>query len=261
MNHRGHRGSGGFTRGEMLVVISILTVSSAFLFSWCQAGLQKARMVDVINRGRQIHVSLFAPTHDSPMWNEPSSWPSTTSVVSSIYKSSSEFFAIEVKEGLLDVSFDFFAPPGSNVKAARNEKEFLDGRLHNMWCITLDVDDLRPKTPSGPSGPDAALLFTQNFKFKHGEPGTTLDHIDGLEPSARPWGDKYGVAIMRSGAGLIFHADMAKLMTFNPARATNGFLWPLSSGRICRGGEGRRAQHEFEISDYKFQITHHRLQI
>lgn len=125
---------------------------------------------------------------------------------------------------------------------AQSEQEFLDGTLHNVWCITLDVSDrLRSGVP---------VLFTQNFKFRTRGPDATIDRMVGLEPLARPFGDRAGVVLQRGGAGFVLDRESALNMNFNVTgkadpflwahptetnSATNGFLWPLTSGQDLSG--------------------------
>jgi hypothetical protein len=79
------------------------------------------------------------------------------------------------------------------------------------------------------------VLFTQNFKFRNQSSGESLSNMIGLEPRALPFGDEKGIVIMSDGYRTILEGTNANPASFNPAGATNIFLWPLSSGQDLSG--------------------------
>ena len=157
----------------------------------------------------------------------PDLWPSSRPPNGmSSFKSSTECFAwLHARDQLNNLGV--LAWPATHVEPARRADEFEDGKLHNVWCVTLDIDgNMKAGVP---------VLFTQNFKFKSRGQDATLDQMIGLEPKARPYGDEAGIVIMRGGGGLVLDAKTATQTNFNPTGATNRFLWPLAAGQDVSG--------------------------
>lgn len=253
MSHREHRGRRGFTRGELLVVIWVtLFVVVGFLIPALNKAIMNAHIVSELSNAKQIYTALFSleadviqysdATNLAVVWSPDAtrakplltaatshdpiiSWPThETASEMGEKRSSSEFFSWLVSNGTLDVTYAFFGGLRTGIKVAKDESEFTDDReLRNIWCIALDVSD---KMPAG-----TPVLFTQNFKFKSRGPDATLDQMIGLEPAARPFGNRGGFVLQRGGAGIKLDASTATLTNFNPTGATNGFLWPLASGQ------------------------------
>lgn len=223
---RDERGRDGFTRGELLIVVLTIGLILLSLIPVVRWQLLRARLTMTIANGKQIYVALFALEYEEP-WrptNRPSlSWPTSEQAAGGAYRNSSDFFSRLVESNVLDVTYPFFATPGSGIRPARDRAEFLDGELHNEWCITLDVND-RLTTGS-------PCLFTQNIKFRERGPDATLDQMIGLESRSRPFGDRAAVLFQRGGAGFWLSGDSLSLTNFNSPGATNGFLWPLASGQ------------------------------
>lgn len=223
MERKERRDRGGFTREELLAVVAVFLLLLAVLIPRILRDGNRAHLTATISDGKQIYLALFA-MEEPWMTNAPHiSWPTSKDINKGCYRSSSEFCSWLVESNCLDVTYGFFVPHGSGIPIAKNRAEFLDGTLHNAWCITLDVN---VGMKSG-----APVLFTQNVKFKSRGPDATLDQMVGLEPNARPFGSRAAVLLQRGGAGFWLSGDSLSLTNFNAPGATNGFLWPLASGQ------------------------------
>lgn len=216
----------GFTLRELLVVLVVFGIGLLILATMVRREMFRARVTAVLSNGRMLYTALCPPEVDSALalYRTPYSWPQSDPTNALLrFRNSSALFDFLIQSNLLDVSYNFFIAPGGDVKAAQDSKEFLDGTLRNTWCITLDVND---GMKSG-----APVLFSQNFRFSSRSSDATIDRMTGLESLARPYGGRCGVEIVRGGAGFMLDATTAVATNFNPTQATNGFLWPLSSGQ------------------------------
>lgn len=209
----------GFTLIELLVVIAIIALLAALLVPAVTKAMFKSRLTQVINNGKQIYLALFSAENDNPLGLAGAAtitWPKSKGGTKT-YVDASEFFGDLVESNVLDATYGFFTCPGGGATAAKDRPEFeRDGEFHNIWCITLDVND---GLKSG-----APVLFTQNFKFKSAK----IDQLDtpGLNELAPPYQAKAGVVIQRGGAGFSLDSQTAIPTNFNGTAAQNDFLWP-----------------------------------
>lgn len=217
----------GFTLRELLVVIAALALTALIGCSSFHQRACDASRVATLDNGRWIYKMVWPPEVESPLMVGSAAWkfPGTRSDFCEVFKNSTVFFAyLMATNRACGPAYSRFSDPACGVPAAGNSAEFLDGKLHNIWCITLDISDgTKLGTP---------LLFTQNFKFRATNvPPRVCDEV-GLEKNARPFGDSFGIVINRGGGGLSLDNAQALIATnFNPTKAVNGFLWPLSSGQ------------------------------
>jgi prepilin-type N-terminal cleavage/methylation domain-containing protein len=209
-----------FTLIELLVVIAIIALLAALLVPAVTKAMLNARVTQQISNGKQIYTALFAQENENPLGLSGASqinWPKSTGADATAYKDSCDFFAALVESNVLDVTYGFFAGPGTGVRVAKDATEFKDDTIfRNIWCITLDVSE------SMKGG--APVLFTQNVKMKN----TTIDQMDtpGLSEDADPYGVKAAVIVQRGGAGLKLDAQTAIPTNFNGTAAANKFLYP-----------------------------------
>ncbi len=221
--NRGSRGE--FTLKELLTMTGLIIVGLVLAFPFVLTAIRRAQINENLNRGRTIYYALF-PQGCSPLGltaYRPECPKANPNPGERRFANSSEFLEILVSSNVLDTDCAFFAAPGSRITPARSAAEFLDGNIHNSWCIAQDVNDsLTAYTP---------VIFTQNLKFKRRGSTATLDQMIGLEPDAEPYGDRAGIVIYRGGWGTILNSGTASLTNFNSRGMTNGFLWPLASGQ------------------------------
>ena len=247
---RNHRNRGGFSVLELMVVILIVSIAASILLMRHRNARFHAATEECLNRGKNLYMTIgglgkllpnigIVPTNFYGICSvlSPSSRPSIR------FKNSTEYFAsfvdsnIYLQTGCIyikppGIAVSYFAPPGTDVAPAKDNQEFQDGTLRNIWCRSLDIgDETLPGTP---------FLFTQNFKFESSGPDATLDQMVGLESCARPFGDKAGIVIQYGGAGCVLNKESASLSNFcavakfnnvDARVVKNKFLWPLSTGQ------------------------------
>lgn len=213
----------GLTLVELLVVLLFVAILVSLLVPRAAFVGPRTRCNLALNNGKQVWLALAAAEFEGAT-NSTALWPSSSlESAGRRWKNSTEFMNHLVTNGILDATYGFFTSPGGDVSVAGSESEFLDGELHNIWCVTLDVEE---DTPEG-----CPVLFTQNFQFGSRSPYAALTQMTGINLRTRPHRLEAGVVIMRNGAGFSLNAVEATAINFNPAGATNRFLWPLTTGQ------------------------------
>ncbi len=195
---------------------SVETVFSIFVIAVCGILLLvfvlvprskvRSQMTAVYSNGNQIRLSMLAA-------NDEKTFPPGRSGLIR-WPDSSHFLAELIERNLLDVTYGFFAPPMEIKYYAKDYRQFVDGKFHNIWCVTLDLENTKSNVPA---------IFTQNFSFS----SNTLSSCTGFNPKAPPWGDRGGVILLRDGGGYIVKNADEAIAIFKTA--TNMFLWPLGN--------------------------------
>ncbi len=221
----------GFTHTELVVVLGI----TALLAVLIPQVVRHYKMKDVsttLDNGRAIWRAIDFE-YTQPLWGaempyEPAEWvgwpfSGPTNVTNNQYATSTDFFTDIVTNGLLPVSFSFFAPAG--VPPARGDFTQFQA-TNNGWCIVGDVGYRYPKT--------APILFTKNLSGLLRMDVPIPAHMDGVASDFMPWdarapfsGRGAFVFITRSGAGFGLHGELLKYASF-----TNLFQQADAAGNL-----------------------------
>jgi prepilin-type N-terminal cleavage/methylation domain-containing protein len=204
----------GFTLIELLVVIAIIATLAALLTPVVSTALLRGRVTQVLNNGREMYRLLFSKQTENPLGLQTRggslTWPTTADSLGD----STEYFAQWVTNRSFSINYAFFAAPG--IIPAQNENEFLDDKLRNAWCVTLDVTEDMFGSP---------VFFTQNIDLS----GQTLSDFDNDAPmveTALPFGDKACVVVAYGGSAFSMDSDTAIATNFNPYGSANAVLYP-----------------------------------
>lgn len=198
------------------VVVALIVLGGSYLaFVAIPNAMQEARWKCTLNNGGQLITAMFyygSSGHTDSTWivQATLNWPKTGT--SDRWPDACHYFGEMVTNNYLDVGYGFFTACGAGMSAVGTFEEFVDGGFHNFWCVTLDAEL---------AGPNVPVLFSQNFSFS----SNTLSSCTGMNPKARPWGDKGGLVVLRNGAGLIVRNQKDAIAVFKDA--TNSFLWAV----------------------------------
>ena len=223
----------GFTWIELLVVVGVLAALIFVAIPAISKARFNAKVKQAMRAGSRICGQLFVSSGaDDPLFLPANdariTWPRSTD--KRPWASSSHFFDALIRSNCLQgISYDLFA--AGDIKPAKTSAEFLDGKLHNAWCVVRDVN-------SKVTG-NTVVFFTQNMKFTNPGPQAMLDQMMGPgEVGAEPFGDKVFAFVLRGGESVKIDRDtplivngMSLFMRYSVGVESNTVLWPLSAGQ------------------------------
>lgn len=205
--------SKGFTLIELLVVIAIIGILAALLFPAIEGAMTKAKATKMGSAGKQIWLGLYNENVNRISLSEKEVWPDTATWGS---KTSTDFFRTCIVSNILEnFTFNDFGGPGLPSPASTNQADFKTE--NNGWCVTIDCGEgTLPETP---------FLFSRNFKAG----GATLDTINGLDSTTKPFNDKVGVVVTFGGSMKVVAGKAMKTNPqryFNPLNVKKPFIKP-----------------------------------
>ncbi len=201
----------GFTLIELLVVIAIIGILAALLFPVVNEAIVKGHTIATGNDGRQIWLGLFAENNERMLRGDPEIWPR-----SGDYAETTTFFQDCFSSNWLGSEFTFKFMGGPGLQRIETDDPADFAPENNAWCMTLDLGEgAKGQTP---------FLFTRNALG-----GSTLDAIDSLDHTAKPFGESACVAITYGGAvrGISRNEAGRDLQrSLNPTEADNAYIRP-----------------------------------
>ena len=218
----------GFSRNELFVVIGVFVGIAVIIVHKIAVAGTEANVSAAMNNGNQIY--KFMTTHlDGECALKGGtivSLPTTEEVKLGKYggNDAAHYFGWLVTNKFAPVSYDFFSAPG--VESAKDYSSFVQpgkNKLHNIWCVSLDIDEDRAVSGT-------PVLFTQNFNLPI---DSTIDQLQtpGLK-NRKPFGTVMGVVVQFGGAAMAIEQNYATPTNFCPVPATNKILWAHGSGPV-----------------------------
>jgi len=204
----------GFTLIELLVVVAIIGTLAALLFPAVRGSILLAQGTATGQDGKQLWMGLTIENNDREERGMPGVWPQ-----SGDYENSTDFFRDCIASNWLGSAFTFQFMGAPGLTRHKTDDPELFRPENNAWCVVLDL---------GPGSKGSTpFMFTRNLA---GEEGDTIDSIDTLTPSEKPFGAQLGVIITCGGAVKTVKAKDVKheglQAYFNPTEATNPYIMP-----------------------------------
>lgn len=205
-----------FTLVELLVVIAIIGILAAIVMPAVSTALLRGKVTAVSANGRSLYQMLIQKQTESIYTTTSTFWPikaSATSVEDGEFASSTDYFKYMVTNGVMNVSFSFFAAPG--VPSASGPGSF--GGKNNAWYIVSDAEDLMETAP---------LFLTKNVGTSFVDLKTAIPTAENrFKGTGEPFGSQAFVFTTRGGASFGLIKDDLQILSF-----TNTFVTASSSG-------------------------------
>lgn len=203
----------GFTLIELLVVIAIIAILAALLFPGVQGAINRARLTNLANNGRQIYTAFFAKMMSPEVVSgavtlgfprQGALSPST-----STFPDSTSYWTHMVTSKWINVDFSFFAAPG--IQAVKGNTAGSFAAANNAWCASggLTENDA-DNTP---------LFFTRNL------PITALGNAT-LPALNSELSVKGMIMVSKGGSANVIEPDALSTNTFYGGGASNTVLRP-----------------------------------
>lgn len=186
-----------FTLIELLVVIAIIAILAALLFPGVQGAINRARLTNLANNGRQLYTAMFAKMMSPEVVSGAVnfSYPDSTN-----YTTSTMYWKYMVTNKLINVDFSFFAGPG--VPAIKGTDAAAFNAANNAWSIVGNLQESDQDT--------IPMFFTRNLNIATvNETPINSTKING-ELSVK------GIIMVSKGGGAnIIEPDALSTNTFN----------------------------------------------
>lgn len=217
-----------FTLIELLVVIAIIAILAAILVPAVSDALLRGRMTQVMSNGKNIYTALFAKEMEDAVFMRMAPYPTlggSMNLSNMVFTTSTEYFKWVVSNGVMNVSFSFFAAPGVVPAQGTNVASFDASGVNNAWCISSGVGE---STADG-----TPLLFTRNLTItavndpnvlSGGTIGTAMPATFNSHDNT-PFLDKAMVVVFKGGSALSLRQKDV-IENFNKLGATNTVLRP-----------------------------------
>lgn len=142
----------GFTLIELLVVIAIIAILAALLFPGVQGAINRARLTNLANNGRQLYTAMFAKMMSPEVVSGAVNftYPDSTN-----YTTSTLYWEYMVTNKLINVDFSFFAGPGVPQIKGSDPAQFTGA--NNAWSIVGNLTESEQDT--------LPMFFTRNLNI------------------------------------------------------------------------------------------------
>jgi len=198
----------GFTLIELLVVLLIIAVLASLLMPAVQKALRRGRMTQLVNNGRNLYTTLLA----AEIEGECGIFPGSTNIMvgAMAFDNSTDYWKWVVTNGLMDVTFEYFAAYGVPAYYGIDPDGFTAD--NNAWCAVADVGlSSSEMTP---------VFFTRNLMIENLD-----DPLDDALANVAPFGSYGMIVVNKGGATRILRAAEIEEQ-FNPTGADNVVLRP-----------------------------------
>ncbi len=200
----------GFTLIELLVVIAIIAILAALLFPGVQGAINRARLTNMANNGKQLYTAMFAKMMSPEVVSGSVlfSYPDSTN-----YTTSTMYWEYMVTNKLINVDFSFFAGPGVAAVKSIDPAQF--SGVNNAWSIVANLLENDQDT--------IPMFVTRNLNI------TKLG--DNVRPGGSPALDsslsvKGMIMVSKGGGANIIEPDALSTNTFNAGTNVNVIIKP-----------------------------------